>query len=280
MNVYLPSTDVNLSIPFLDDSGNPLMASAVSWRVIDQTGLELQALQPLAGFVSGESVANIIVPAALNTLAATVTRDLRQIELTLTINGNKTALSYGYIIGAADALLVGVNSFMTYTQAEYTAQLMPALDNWNASTEQQRIAALAEARSHIVQLSFTPLNSNVNWGQDSLNFIPEGTYNTDYIGNSNMFLFNGNLDLLRPDQFKALPTRFLSALYHAQVAEADNILGGNTLESKRQAGLIQDNIGESRQTYRNSKPLTLPCSRRALAYLGYFVTFSKRIGRM
>lgn len=279
MDVFSAGTAVTLSVPLQDKSGNPLVVSAIEYRVTDENSVELVAATPLAGFVDGSDTAAIIVAAAENTLGAGAARGMRNVVMKCSVGDNTIYLHASYAIEDADPLMVGTNSFMTYSQAEFTALSLPNLDSWNGADEQSRIAALMDARSHIVQLSFTPLNSNVNWGQDSLNFIPEGSYDTDYVGNSSMFLFNGNLDLLRPEQFTSLPTRFLDALKKAQVTEADAILGGNSIEAKRREGLVQDNIGESRQTFRQSKPLELPVCRRALGYLSYFITFSKRIGR-
>jgi hypothetical protein len=279
MDVFSAGTDVTLSVPLQDKSGNPLAVSAIEYRVTDESNVELVAAMPLAGFIAGSDTAVITVAAAENTLGGGVARGMRNVVLACTVGGNSIYLRASYAIEEGDPLVVGTNSFMTYAQAEFTALSLPNLDGWNGADEQSRIAALMDARSHIVQLSFTPLNSNVNWGQDSLNFIPEGVYDTSYVGDSSMFLFNGNLDLLRPDQFASLPTRFVDALKKAQVVEADAILGGNSVEAKRREGLVQDNIGESRQTFRQSKPLELPVCRRALGYLSYFITFSKRIGR-
>lgn len=279
MDVFSAGTAVTLLVPLQDKSGNPLVVSAIEYRVTDENDVGQVAATPLVGFVPGSDTAAIIVAATENTLSAGVARGLRNVVMKCSVGDNTIYLHASYSIEDADPLMVGVNSFMSYSQAEFTALSLPNMDSWNGADEQSRIAALMDARSHIVQLSFTPLNSNVNWGQDSLNFIPEGTYDTDYVGNSSMFLFNGNLDLLRPDQFKSLPTRFLAALKRAQVTEADAILGGNSIEAKRREGLVQDNIGESRQTFRQSKPLELPVCRRALGYLSYFITFSKRIGR-
>jgi hypothetical protein len=272
-------TDVTLTLPLVDSSGNQLTVSAISYRVTDEGGSEIVAKTALAGFVSGNADAVITVPAAFNALPAGKTRALRNIELSLTIDGNTVFKHASYVIELPDPLVVGVNSFTSLPGAVFAAASIPNLAAWDAASDEQRIAALIDARAHIVQLSFAQLSSNVNWGQDSLNFIPEGAYDTNYVGNSNLFMFSGNLDLLRPDQFAQLPSRFVDALVKAQVAEADYILGGNDIEKKRQDGLIQDNIGESRQMFRNGKPLQLPVCRRALAYLSYFVTFSKRIGR-
>jgi hypothetical protein len=281
MNVFSAGTAVTLSVPLQDASGNLISVSAVSYRVTDQAGTELAALTSLDSFAPGSETADVTVLAEDNALGAGVARALRNVELTCTLDdGNTIVLRAAYVIQGADPLVIGVNSFSTFAQAEFAAMAIPGLDAWKAASDDDKMAALMDARDHIVQLSFTPLNSNVNWGQDSLNFIPEGTYSTDYVGNSNMFLFNGNLDLLRPEQFASLSTRFVAALVKAQVVEADYILGGGDIEKKRQDGLVVDNIGESRQQYRKGKPLALPVCRRALAYLSYFVTFAKRLGRM
>jgi hypothetical protein len=279
MDVYATGAAVQLTVPLQDASGNAYTVNTVLYRVTDENGVELVASTTLAGFNAGDVEAVITIPAEDNTLAAGVARGLRSVELVCAMDGGSVNLRVAYAIEAGDPLVVGVNSFMTYAMAEFVALGLPNIDNWNAADERSRMAALMDARSHIVQLSFTPLNSNVNWGQDSLNFIPEGTYPTDYVGDSNMFLFSGNLDLLRPNQFASLPTRFVDALRRAQLVEADFILSGGSIEQKRRDGLIQDNIGESRQMFRQSSPLQLPVCRRALDYLSYFVTFAKRIGR-
>ena len=279
MDVFSAGTAVTLSVPLQDKSGNPLSVTAVQYQVTDENGAELVPTVALAGFTPGAAAAQIIVSAAENTLAAGVARALRNVTLTCTVGGNQITIRAAFAIEAGDPLVVGVNSFMTYAQAEFTALSIPLLEGWNNADEQTRMAALMDARSHICQLSFTQLNSNMNWGQDSLNYVPEGRFDTDYVGNSSMFLFNGNLDLLRPDQFTSLPTRFVDALKRAQVVEADSILGGNSIEQKRRDGLTQDDIGESRQSFRATKPLEMPVCRRALGYLSYFITFSKKIGR-
>ena len=160
-----------------------------------------------------------------------------------------------------------------------TALDIPALEAWDGASEDQRIAALIDARERIVQLNFNLLNSNVNFGQDSLQYVPEGQYQSSYVARNSLFIFHGNLAILTPQQFTTLPERFKTALRKAQVAEADRILGGDPYDEKRQSGLVMEQVGESRQMFRAGKALTLPVCRRALGYLSYYVTFNKRIGR-
>ncbi|MEB0029211.1 hypothetical protein QN372_00460 [Undibacterium sp. RTI2.1] len=279
MDIFLAGTAVNLITVLSDKSGNPLKVTSIEYRISDESGTELVPLQALSSFVAESPQAVIEVSAENNIIADTAALGLRAVELHCVVAGNTIVINTGYIVELADPLVVGTNSFQTYAQAEFNAVSLPNLAGWDKSSESERIAALSDARDHIVQLSFTQLNSNVNWGQDSLNFVPEGTYSTNYVSNGDMFLFNGNLALLTPLQFSKLPDKFKLALSKAQIVEADSILGGNVVDSRRREGLLLESIGEVKQMYRSGKPLDLPVSRRALSYLSYFVTFSKKVGR-
>lgn len=279
MDVFSAGTPVTLSIPMADVNGNKVMVSTVRFRVIDQTGAEIAPPTALLNFNAGDDVAIIAIAAAENTLAADVKQALRSVELTCVtgpeLNTWQTRVSY--VISVLDPLVAGANSFMTYGQAEFMSVFVPNIDSWNASDQRARVAALIDAREHICQLSFTPLNSSVNWGQNSLNYIPEGSRSTNYVGG--MLSPGGDLGLLTPDQYSQLPQRFTEALMKAQLVEADSILGGDSIERKRRDGLVQDVVGESSQTYRQGKPLDMPVSKRALRYLSLYITYAKRIGR-
>jgi hypothetical protein len=277
MNVYLAGNDVKLVVPLTDQDGNALDVSSIKYRVTDANGVELVAMTTLAGFTPSDIEAVISISAALNTLAAGVVRDLRAVELQCVIDSNTSILRASYAIEASDPLVVGVNSFQSLAQAEFRAQVMPNLNAWNAADTQSRVQALIDARLHICQLNFYTSINNRLWGQDSLNFVPEGSVVTNFVANS--YLYGGNLSFLTPDQFAKLPPLLLAALYPAQIAEADFILGGSPIEQRRQSGLHSDTIGESRQTFRTGKPLELPVCRRALSYLSMFITFAKRTGR-
>jgi hypothetical protein len=279
MNAYLTGNPVQVVVPIQDKDGNSLSATSVQYRVTDESGAELVTQVALSGFLSGDIAAIVTVPADKNTLANGAVRSLRVVELFCLVDGNTISVKFVYVVEAKEVLQVGVNSFQTYAQAQFTALSIPNILGWAAATEQDRVAALIDARQKICQLNFSQLNSNINYGQDSLNFVAEGSFSTQYVSKNGMFMFAGNLTLLTPDQFAKLPDRFKSALYLAQVAEADIILGGDPVEQKRREGLVMEAVGESKQGFRPGKPLQLPVSRRALSYLSFFVTFSKRVGR-
>lgn len=296
MESFLQGTAVTLTIPLVDKWGNQLTVESISYCIVDQSGTfvsdDTEAAgvvastttvlpqTPLIGFVAGAATAVVTTSPTINTLAAYNTSELRSIQLQcLTSDGNTIPLSASYVVELQDPLQIGINSFMTYANAEFTSLSIPNTPGWDGASDGDRIAALIDARNHICQLNFSQLNSNVNWGQDSLSFIPEGVYPSSYATPDGMFLFSGNLSFLTVAQFAQLPPRFMNALYLAQVAEADAILGGDPVEKKRQEGLMLETIGESKMMFRGSKPLQLPCSRRALGYLSYFITFNKSLTR-
>lgn len=279
MDVYFPGTSVNVVIPLVNRSGAVMDVTSIQYHVVDEAGTEIVGMTALADFAAGSASATIVVPATANAIAATSIRGLRKVELFCVTSVGTVTLYSAYVLEQNDPLIVGVNSFQNYSQAQMTALDLPIMNGWIAATDRDRIAAMIDARAKICQLSFTLLNSNLNFGQDSLNFVPEGAYQTPYATAGRLFIFNGNLALLTADQYSKLPERFKAALRLAQVAECDSILDGDTVSKRREEGLMLESIGESRQMFRSTKPLDLPISKRALGYISQFVTFSKKIGR-
>lgn len=286
MDLFLAGTNVVIQAPLTDRRGLALAPTAVAYRVVDETNTELLARTPATGFVLGATEVQIAIPAALNQLGAAPeystqsSRGLRQIELFLTLaDGNEVAVSFAYGIEPLDVLSPGVNSFQSYAAACLIALDIPDTPGWDAASEDDRAAALIEARWNLCKLNYTLLNSNLNFGQNSLNWVPEGLYRSKYVATAGLFMFDGNLELLNADQFASLPTRFKAALCKAQIAEADAILFNDPVMKKRLQGLLSDAVGETRQTFRQMGPARLPASARALSYVSYFTSFSPRIGR-
>lgn len=291
MDIFLAGTAVTLAVQLQDRNGNELAAQSVEYRIAKQDGTEVLAKTALAGFVAGSTTATIAVPAGLNSIAAidpmTITpaqidsfspREVRTVELFLNVDGNTIVVLTSYALEPADTLIPGLNSFQSFAQAELSAMEVSGLEAWSGASEHDKINALIDARVSICRLRFNLLGTNINWGQDNLNYVPEGTYPTPYAG-AGMFMFNGNLALMTPAQFAKLPPRFVAALRKAQVAEADFLLGGDPLDERRRSGLMLESIGEVRQMYRPGKPVEMPVSKRALKYVSPFISFSKRIGR-
>jgi hypothetical protein len=274
MDIFSANTDVSLEVPLTDKDGNALAVTSISYSVIDVNGVEIIPPTPLADFVPDSETAVVVVPAEKNALAAGQTQDMRQVMLDCEVGGNTVRKTAFYAIQANEALLMGVNSFMSYVQAQFVALTMPGLDGWDGADEQGRIRALVEAWRRVLRLRFTDIDRYRD--QSSLFYGFEGSRDTSWIGGNGIA---GDLSLLRPDQYQNLPVEFMAALRNAQLCEANEILGGSTIDQKRRDGLIQDNIGESRQMFRQGKPLDLPVSRAALRYLSGYVSFALMIAR-
>lgn len=276
MEMYLAGTDVSAVIPLQDRTGNALTVTALEYDVVDQSDNVVVARAALPGFVPGSEEVSITVPASATAVTGTNWRELRRIRLFCDLGANAVELRFSFGVALADPMLVGTNTFQALDQAELTAMDIPNLDAWGIATDDEKMAALIDARVRICTLSFRLLNSNINFGQDSLNYVPEGSFQTR---NAGLFMFDGNLSLLDAQQYGGLPERFKEALRKAQVTEADNILGNDVIGQKRDAGIIQDTVGESKQTFREAKPLDLPVCKRALRFLSYFIQFNRSIGR-
>ena len=216
---------------------------------------------------------SVTIPAELNVIAAldpdsiesedmdaVSVRELRTVEFRLKLLGGNVVLrKVVYALEPSDVLITGLNSFQTYSEAELVALSIPNMPGWDGADEQARIAALIEARLRINRLQFR----DVSRGQS-------------YLGGE---VLVGDLSLLTPREFKNLSARLRAALCKAQVAEADTLLGGDPEFERRRSGLIHETVGESEQTWRASKPLELPISRKALSYLSGFITMSRKVGR-
>ena len=277
MDIFRANSNVTLVIPLADADGNTYNVSAISYRVVNQDETELVALTSLSSFSAGSTEATVTVLAANNVLATGSIRELRNIELYLTEDDNQLTIRYPYVIEASEVLVVGANSFQTYAQALLTAMEVSDIPGWNAASEQDRITALMDARHHIVQLNFTLLTGYFD--QSNIAYFGDMQFETPYISKNNVAFLGGNLDLLKPAQYAALPEKMKQKLRLAQIAEADSILGSDPIKDQREAGLMSSSIGEVSQMYRAGKPIQLPVCRKALSYLSYYISFAKRIGR-
>ena len=254
MNSFLAGNAMALLVPLVDASGNKISVTSIEYRIVDENDVELVAKAPLADFVADSDDAAIAVPVEVNTLAAGQLRAARVIELYCLVGGATLLLRHLYAIESASTLVIGDNSFQTYAQAELLALDMPDLIGWVNATEASRIAALIESSKRICQLRFANIND-----------FSQGTLN--------------GMDTLSVENYLALPKHFRTCLCHAQVAEANALLGGDSTDAKRREGLIMDRVGESTQQYLPVKPLELPVCKRALRYLSGYVQLSGRLGR-
>lgn len=296
MNVYISGNVVESAIALNDDAGNPIAdVVGVTYRVIDSENNELvkptvyvpdgddypeEAEEPAEPETSEtpenpeevladepvqeepveqETISEVIVQTSeeVNTLEEETSRDIRIICLKAkTKTGAVFSLEYAYGLTIADPLQVGVNSFMTYRQAQKMAMDMPKLNNWEATSQSQRISALLEAKQRICRLAF-------DFGQ--IHFGVNGG--------------SAKLEDLSVEDFEALPTKFKTALMKAQLAEANDVLEVDSIAERRRQGLILETIGEVKQMFSSIIPAQMAVSSKAMSYLSRYLVSGKKIGR-
>lgn len=245
MQAYLGGTDVTVTIPLLDAVGNALAADSVEYRVIDQDENIVVAKTALAGFIAGDTVAIVGIPAVSNDLG-TLKRGVRAVELFVTTDAGVVMISHEYIIEALETLIVGVNSLMTYSSALLVSYDIPNLPGWGQATKVERQRALHAAYR--------------NLGRVSLRFVDDVT----------------DLDA---GQLATLDAKYLECLKRAQVIEADFLLGGDEVDAIRRSGIMSATVGESSQFFRTSKPLDGPICKRAMKELAEYTNMRARVGR-
>lgn len=277
---YLQGTEVRLVIPLVDRDGNSLDASSISYIVSDETDAVVIAETPVTSYLAGQDVVTITIPAQYNTIDTMTNpgqyRGMRQVQVKAIVNDNTISLMSYYAIAMTETLIVGVNSFQTLVQAELTAMEIPNLFGWATAFEADKIAAMAEARTHIASLTFrSPFDLTSD--PTNIDYVPAGVYPN--LPGAGILVFSGDISYLNPQQLAALPPRFQKALRQAQVAEADDILAGANTVSKRADGLILETIGTVKKMYRNSKPVHMSVCSRARSYLARYINISLKTGR-
>lgn len=269
MKTYIAGTPVKLAIRLTDSDGNPLSVTSAIYRIVDESSTEIQAS---TSFDLSES--SISIPAELNqikaidvdSIGAETMDDVRlseariiEVEATLQ-DGNVITQDFPYILVPRERLIPGLNSFQTLREAYLNSMSIPSTTAWMTATEDERVAAMIEARLRICSFRF----SDVSTGQS-------------YLSENKQI---GDLSRLPPKTFKSLSARLRKALKLAQIVEAEEILGGGDQVSLlRRNGLTSQTIGETQETYRSNAPLNMQLSRGALRYLGPFISLSQRIGR-
>ena len=126
MNFYRQGEELTLILPVVDGAGNAICAVAASYRIIDSEDAPLVAFTDLDDFSEGDTEVTITVPAAINTLAADVRRDLRLIELKFITDMRTFFVEHRYVIERPDQLVLMENSYQTINQAHLRALEMIA----------------------------------------------------------------------------------------------------------------------------------------------------------
>lgn len=259
MDKFLAGAPVTLTIPLTDRLGNTVAALGVEFEVLDRAGAVKQARQAVT--VSGNSV-EVTVTSAANELADGVPRDLRTVKLYCQIDGGEQTISRSYALEAEAILIVGVNSFQTLEEAELTAMDIFDMGDWDVMDDEDKVRALIDARTRICAMTFNLLDMCISKGVSPWNI-------------------KNQLGDITIEQYNLLPEKFKQALRLAQVADAAATLSPDPVEQKRAKGLILDTIGEAKQMFTSSRPVSSPVAKKAMDYLREFVVTGSvlKIGR-
>lgn len=245
VKIYRDASTVVLDLPFVDESGNPVSPTVVSYRVLSEDNSEIVPDTPIT--LNGGEVSTIItIDAAENTLGENIRRTLRTVELTLTTAKGIVRSETRYAIESDTTVIVGENSYQTFNESLLTAMDMLSIERWEIAPDRDKRAALSEAYYNIARMSFKTISSLIDLDAASLGEI--------------------DIDLYQ-------------AIQKAQVSEANYVLGGSSIEDKRIIGLMSETIGETSNMFRPGKPLILPISGKTLQYLGGHISWSVKLGR-
>jgi len=269
MQSYSPGTPVVMNFLLEDDSGAPIVPNSYRWRLSDESGAVLQdwQLTNVSNPASLDGVVTITIPAILTTLAAGQVRGARSVDLEITQGSQIFNLTQAVIIRGSTALVVGVNSLVTYLQAALLSEDLSqrTMTGWNGNLSQaDRERALTEAYKRL----------------DRMNLKLEIDAQTRVVGWRGDRVVLSDFDT--PAKLAGLDADLLAALKRAQVIEASEILRDDPVAMAREEGLMSTSVGESSQFFRTGKPIPkwiCPISEAALAEIARWVRISVRIGR-
>lgn len=275
--VYVPNGE-----DYPEETEDPAEPETPEEALTDEPAQEEPSEEPSEP-VEEETISEVIVQTSeeVNTLKEETSRDIRIICLKAkTKSGAVFSLEYAYGLTIADPLTVGVNSFMTYRQAQKLAMDMPKLNNWESMSQSQRISALLEAKQRICRLAFD--FGQVQLDMTKQDYVVQAAGKPRCVQVGEIFgVYGGSVKLedLSVEDFEALPTKFRTALMQAQLAEANDVLEVDSIAERRRQGLILETIGEVKQMFSSIIPAQMAVSSKAMSYLSRYLASGKKIGR-
>lgn len=263
MQSYLAGNPVTMTMALTDESGEVYSATAVEYSVLDGNGLVLVARTPLTTYVAGETEAVVEVGSTHNALSG-VSPESRTVRLYVETATGTVLIEDHYRIAPETLLTIPDTSFQSVGSALLEASNMVNIEAFNSASTSDKIKALIQARHNIASLYFGVIHSDTWQTRVTLD---------DEVGDLNDY---------DSASFASLDEDFLRALKRAQVIEADFLLsyGSDSMQAKLDMGLTSETIGESSQTFANSKRPQRRVCQRAMALLAKYVTSATvRIGR-
>lgn len=262
MRTIGPNEQIVISVPVIDEDGNPVTPTALAWVLRDENDEIIRPSEDIE-IVEDQTDYDITVPASSN-----IELGPRSVELRITHAGGVSISSVVYGVIERARLIYATNSFQTLSQAIFLARDIPNIDSFLAASRNEQEKGLIEAFYRLTRLNFV---------------IPPN----EYTDTQSRILMEcaGRLTPrmwaeITPELLNEYPARFLLALRKAQIAEANEIASGDPIAAKRRAGLLSESIGESSMMFRTGvRPLELGTSRVALSYLTGYLNNRLTIGR-
>ncbi len=270
---YLSGSSVQVSVPLPVVNGAVLFPSAVAVAVTDEAGVLVSTAPTVAAPTTGSTV-SVALGSAYNTLATGELIKLRRVKFTMTTTAGVFIVAYEYVVRSATPLVKMVNSFMTLPEATLTRYQLPKADGWDASDEDQRIAAMISAYKNLLQLRY-----RFRIGQNSQSRIVDVYGSSVESLNGRIYSVINDMSSYAAGDFDSWTPEFQEALRRAQVAEADTMLAGDVVGDKRRQGIVAEKTGEASMQFRNVPDIILPVSRDALQHLRGFLNNSVQIAR-
>lgn len=268
MQVYRAGVSAEITVEAQDEQGSAILPTSATFVVTDEAGAEVAS--GAADISTGAAV--ITLTPTQMALADGALRGARTVTVDFATDAGTVANSETFLIEAARTLEILRNTFQTFAQAELTASELPTLTSWSIKTDYEKRQALVGAYHNIVKLRFTVDRP------DQQNRIVDRLWGSEYDGGR---IVNEISDIteLTAAEFARLPTHFVQAIYRAQVAEAEVLLGGDVVGEQRRMGLMSHTIGEVSQMFRPGKPVLGPVSPEALHHLAGYVRTGGRVRR-
>lgn len=262
MQEYQASQAIDFTIPFVDSNGNAIVVTGVTWTVTDEenqvvtSGTSIPAVE--------DTTINITILAEHCVITNGERSEARQLKVELTHAAGTETFRELFMLVEEHSLALGLNSCVTYLQA---LRMMPDFPTFVA------MPALDDARRKSALIAA--------WRNIGLMELSEGAL-VDVDGQP-IRTEKGELiwstSQLKPDMLSRLDKRILKDFRHAQMEEAEYLLGGDGIEDLRSRGVMSYTVGEIKQFFRTSKPVELVLSKHALRHIGKYVQYHRKLAR-
>lgn len=261
-----------LTIELKDANDAQINASAVTWKLYDQTGA-LVASAAVSNFTALSPSVTFTIPETAMAIEDNESFSGREIVLACETASGEVEVRDYFILVAQHPLKPFSNTLLTYLQAlALRRQFGPTLSGWDEASEEDQKRSLMHAFANLARISFTVA-------------LPAGRLERDYAaygtGSDDIFEVSKRVSLgnMTAERFAELNSSFKNAVVRAQLIEADTILGGDPVERTRSDGIISESIGESSTFYQSRPSLQLPIGRRAFEILKPWIRFKVSIVR-